>query len=160
MATWRLLLLTTALALAPAGAFAQADGSGDDVAQVSTDASGASLDCRGMGLKIMAAEVSGARFVCQVSGAPAGDSSFSVQAVSTADQTHTLVPLCSGSLADGAGACSGAFIDRLASGLAQISLAVTLQPSGAALGPVVIGPPTPAPGSASERMQFYPLPEP
>ena len=127
MATWRLLLLTTALAFVPAGAFAQADGSGEGVAQVATDASGASLDCRGLGLKIMAAEVSGARFVCQVSGAPAGDSSFSVQAVSTADQTHTLVPLCSGSLADGAGACSGAFIDRLASGLAQISLAVTLR---------------------------------
>jgi hypothetical protein len=107
----------------------------------------------------MAAEVSGARFVCQINGAPAGDSSFSVQAVSTSDQNHSLVPLCSGTLASGAGACSGAFIDRAASGLAQVSLAVTLQPSGAALGPVVIGPSTPAP-AASEPMQFDPLPEP
>ncbi len=160
MATWRLLLLASALALAPAAVFAQADDTPEGRAQVASEAPGASLDCRSSGLRIMAAEVSGARFVCAISGAPATDSSFAVQAVSTADQTHTLVPLCSGNLASGAGTCSGAVIDRAASGLAQITLAVTLQPSGAALGPVVVEPPTPAPGTASEPMQFYPLPEP
>src|SRR5216683_1396412 len=109
MSTWRLLLLSTALALAPAAANAQADDGADGVAQVASEAPGASLDCRGTALRIMAAEVSGARFVCQINGAPAGDSSFAVQAISTADQTHTAVPVCSGTLASGAGACSGAF---------------------------------------------------
>jgi hypothetical protein len=158
MATLR-LLLAAALALAPAAVLAQADGSGDGVAQVASEAPGASLDCRSSGLRIMTAEVSGARFMCAISGAPASDSSFAVQAVSMDDQTHTVVPLCTGNLASGAGTCSGAYIDRAASGLGQVSLAVTLQPSGAALGPVVIGPATPA-SAASEPIQFYPLPEP
>jgi hypothetical protein len=160
MSTWRLLLLASALALTPAAAVhAQADDGGEANALTASDAAGATLVCRGVGLRIMAAEVSGARFVCEISGAPEGDSSFSVHAINVADQAQTTVPLCSGSLASGAGACSGAFIDRAASGLGQVSLSVTLQPSGAALGPVVIGPATPVP-AASEPMQFYPLPEP
>src|SRR5882762_5605478 len=144
MATWR-LLLAAALALLPAGVYAQTDDAADVVAQMVSEVTGASVECRGVGLRIMAAEVSGARFVCQINGAPASDSSFAVEAVSTADQSRTIVPLCSGNLASGSGACTGAFIDRAASGLAQVSLAVTLQPSGAALGPVVIGSSTPAP---------------
>jgi hypothetical protein len=155
---WRFLLWLTALAITPAAGYAQADDDGDPRTQVASEAAEATLDCRGVGLRIMAAEVSGTRFVCQISGAPSGDSGFSVQAVSTVDPTHTLVPLCSGSLASGAGACSGAFIDRAASGLTQVTLAATLQPSGAALGPVVIGPSTPTP--PAEPMQFYPFPEP
>jgi len=159
MAEWQLMLLATLLAIAPAAsASAQADDGGEANALTASEAAAPSVACRAVGLKIMAAEVSGARFVCEISGAPAGDSSFSVQATNAADETQATVPLCSGSLASGAGACSGAFIDRAASGLAQVSLAVTLQPSGAALGPVVIGPPTPAP-AASEPTQFYPLPE-
>ncbi len=159
MATWRLFLLASALVLAPAAANAQADDNPEGVAHVASEAPGASLDCHSSGLRIMAAEVSGARFVCAISGAAATDSSFSVQAVSPADQTHTMVPLCSGNLASGAGTCSGAFIDRATGSLAQVTLVVTLQPSGAALGPAVIGPASPAP-AASEPMQFYPLPEP
>ena len=159
MAKWRLLLLATVMAIVPTGVYAQADDGGEANALTASEAAAPGVACRAVGLRIMAAEVSGARFVCEISGAPASDSSFSVQATNAADQTQATVPLCSGSLVSGAGACSGAFIDRAASGLAQVSLAVTLQPSGAALGPVVIGPQTPAP-AASEPTQFYPLPEP
>jgi hypothetical protein len=143
----------------PAAGYAQADDGGDASAQTMSEAPGATLDCRAVGLRIMAAEVSGAHFVCQVSGAPAGDSRFTVNATSATDQAHTVVPLCSGNLASGAGICIGAFIDRAASGLTQMSLAVTLQPSGTALGPVVVGPSPPAP-AAFEPMQFDPLPDP
>jgi hypothetical protein len=157
MAMWQPVALAIALTVLPVAAYAQADDNSEADTFPATEA-GPSLDCRGTGLKIGAAEVSGARFVCQVSGAPWSDSSFSVQAMSIADQTQTAVPICTGPLAGGAGTCIGAFIDRAASGLPQVTLAGTLQPSGAALGPVVIGPPTPAPGTASEPMQFYPLP--
>src|SRR6266851_6953077 len=112
MSMWQFVALTIALTFLPAAAFAQADDGAEAGAFTASEAVGPTLDCRGTGLKIMAAEVSGARFVCEISGAPATDSSFAVHAVSTADQTHTLVPLCSGTLASGAGACSGAFIDR------------------------------------------------
>src|SRR5712691_2514740 len=105
MATLR-LLLAAALALTPAARpYAQADDDGDAVTQMVSEVTSASVECRGVGLRIMAAEVSGARFVCQINGAPASDSSFAVEAVSTADQTHTMVPLCSGNLASGSGAC-------------------------------------------------------
>ncbi|SRR5216684_5533567 len=158
MAKWRLMLLATMLAVAPTGIFAQADEGGEANSLTASEAAAATLDCRGVGLRIMAAEVSGARFVCQISGAPSGDASFTEQALSTADQIQIRTPLCTGTLAGGAGTCSGSFIDRNSTALGQVSLAVTLQPSGAALGPVVIGPSTPAP-AASEPMQFYPLPE-
>src|SRR5712692_3342857 len=102
MAKWRLMLLATMLAVAPTGIFAQADEGGEANSLTASEAAAATLDCRGVGLRIMAAEVSGARFVCQISGAPSGDASFSVQATNAADQTHTRVPLCSGSLASGA----------------------------------------------------------
>jgi hypothetical protein len=157
MAIWRWVLVI-AVALVPAAAYGQADDNPEADALTVSEAPGAALECRGTGLKIGAAEVSGARFVCQVSGAPSSDSSFSVQALGIADQTNTAVPICTGPLAGGAGTCTGAFIDRAASGLPQVTVAGTLQPSGAALGPVVIGPPAPAPGTGSEPMQFYPLP--
>jgi hypothetical protein len=107
----------------------------------------------------MAAEVSGARFVCRIAGAPAGESSFTVQVTNATDQPKPLVPLCSGSLAVGAGICSGSFIDREASGLGQVTLAATLQPSGAAVGPLVLGRST-QPETPVAPMQFFPLPEP
>jgi len=156
MAQWHLMVLALLLAATPAAGYAQADSGGEVGSQTASEAPGPTLDCTAVGLRIMTAEVSGARFTCQVAGAPAGDSSFTVRAASAGDQPMLL---CSGNLAAGVGACSGSFIDRAASGLGQVSLAVTLQPSGTALGPLVIGPSTPVP-AASEPMQFYPLPEP
>jgi hypothetical protein len=87
----------------------------------------------------------------------AGDSSFSVQVTNLAAETQLAIPLCTGSLADGAGACIGSYINRNGGGLGQLSLEVTLQPSGARLGPLMLErSPQPAP---AEPMQFYPISE-
>ncbi|HKB49571.1 MAG TPA: hypothetical protein VKC57_17815, partial [Ktedonobacterales bacterium] len=86
-----------------AAARTQADDSSEANAWVTSEAAGTTVDCRGVGLRIMAAEMSGARFVCAIAGAPAGDSSFTVQALGTADQNQIRVPLCTGSLAAGSG---------------------------------------------------------
>jgi hypothetical protein len=145
------------LALAPAAGhaqtsvyeeavYAQADPGTDPTSLAATDGPGPTLDCSGIALRLMAAEVGGARFVCKIDGAPAGDSSFTVQAMSTGDDSRALVPLCTGSLVGGVGACVGSFIDRNSSPLVGVSFSATLQPSGSALGPAVSGrPSTPAP---------------
>src|SRR5467141_1711673 len=102
MAIWRWVLVI-AVALVPTAAYGQGDDNPEVDALTVSEAPGAALECRGTGLKIGAAEVSGARFVCQVSGAPSSDSSFSVQALSTTDKTQAPVPLCSGNLTTNAG---------------------------------------------------------
>jgi hypothetical protein len=144
-----------ALALGCSLALAQAD-DGSQVA-VEAEAAGPTLDCTTIGLKIMTAEVSGARFDCHVNGASTADTTFTVQVTNLAADTQLSVPLCTGSLASGAGGCSGSFINRDGNGLGQLSLAVTLQPSGSGIGPLVLersSPPAPA-----EPMQFYPISE-
>ena len=83
MAIWQPVALAIALTVLPVAAYAQADDNSEADTFPASEAR-PSLDCRGTGLKIGAAEVSGARFVCQVSGAPSSDSSFSVQAMSIA----------------------------------------------------------------------------
>ena len=131
----------------PAAASAQSDGSdGSDVAVAEAVAT---LDCNLVGLHIKIDDVNGARLVCRVSGASAGDTSFSVSAVRPSGEAEQ--PLCTDGLNAGAGICRGGAVD-LAS---PLSLKATLQPSGVTLGPVMIGPAPAQP--AIEPMQFFPI---
>jgi hypothetical protein len=152
MALWRFMLTTlaaAALVLAYSSVYAQAD--------ENTQVAGPTLDCSVVALRIMTAEVGGARFACRIVGAPAADSTFSVQVTNAAAETQLAVPLCTGSLAGGAGVCSGSYINRDGGGLGQLTLAATLQPSGSGLGPLVLeGSPPPAP---VEPLQIYPISE-
>src|SRR5437868_1814813 len=82
------------------------------------------LDCSGMGLKIMAAEVSGARFVCHISGAQPGDTTFAVRAERPAldGDTPPIVvdQFCTGTLSGGIGTCTAGFVDRASGGLGPV----------------------------------------
>ena len=151
--------------LLPAGASAQSDGS--DVIVTSNDAAGGTvssndavavtagptLACSMVGLRIMAAEVSGARVACHISGVATGDSTFTVSAVRPAGTEPTAI--CVANLSGGSGACTGGFVDRSASGLGHLDLAAKLQPCGSTIGPVSIGPASAQP--STEPMQFFPL---
>jgi hypothetical protein len=98
---------------------------------------------RPMPYKLMGA--SAATFTCWVAGAPADDTSFSIQALRIVDQagsTRPLATLCDqGALSAGAGACAGSLTDPSGAPLiGGLLISATLQPSGAQLGPVHVSP--------------------
>ena len=169
--------------LLPGAVYAQADPGEDQGVPPTVDVAapaepsdgpvGRTLQCSVLGLRIMAPEVGGARFVCLVDGASPGDATFTVRATpATADSqiASRLRPAtCVGSLVDGAGTCSGIFLDRATSVLNPLSLAATLQPSGATVGPVSLAAETTPPAvrigpfvptAPTAPMSTFPLPEP
>src|ERR671922_129062 len=97
MPAWRLaLILTAVVGLAPSAARAQSNDS--DTTVVATDLSTSpNLDCSLTGLRIMAAEVSGARVECRLSGTSGSDSKFTVSAVLPSAPSAT-VPICAADL--------------------------------------------------------------
>jgi hypothetical protein len=86
-----------------------------------------------------------ATFTCWVNGAPAGDTSFTLQALRIAEDgstTEPIGPVCGqGTLVDGRGVCTGTLTDPsgglLIGGLLIVG---TLQPSGTPLGPIPVSP--------------------
>ena len=121
------------------------------------DNGGPTLDCRVTGLRIGAAEVSGARFVCRLSGVLTGDTSFTVRstpASADVENAGLAEPVCAGNLSGGAGGCVGSLVDRANSFIGPLRVDATLEPSGATLGPISLGAAAPAPAAP---MQFFPL---
>src|SRR4030081_2970045 len=88
------------LGLLPAGVSAQSDPTAGDVTLGDAAvAAGPTLDCNAVALRLMAAEVSGARVACHVSGVATGDSTFTVSAVRPAGMDAR--PICVANLSDG-----------------------------------------------------------
>jgi len=142
------------LGLAPLGVNAQSDPTADDLAiGDAAAASGPTLECSLVGMRLMAAEVSGARVTCHISGVASGDSTVTVSAVR--ESPADLRPICVANLSGGSAACVGSFVDRSASGLGQLNLVAKLQPGGSTIGPVSVGPASAQP--STEPMQFFPL---
>jgi hypothetical protein len=125
----RCLLLAVGLLLAlPATAFADEDVSGPQFA------------CVPRALRVMAAEVSGLRLQCEVTGAPSGDQDFTIELDQQAsDVAEVGSPalgqrtVCSGSLSDGGGACLGAVLNRASPAFGEMRLSATFLPSGTRL---------------------------
>ena len=130
--------LVCALILSPVSALADADDSA---------AAGPTLNCNLVSLHILTDDLNATRLVCRVSGAPTGDSNFTV---STAGAPR---PMCDDGLAGGEGSCLGRLVDPTM----PLSLTATLQPSGLTIGPISVGGPTPAAPSQAPPMQFFPL---
>lgn len=87
-----------------------------------------SLDCTVRSLPIGAAEYAGLRVQCGLTGAPLGDSQFSLVA-NLGDLPARTV--CSGNLTGGAGSCMGIVLEPDTSDLSMLDLVATLAPSGA-----------------------------
>jgi hypothetical protein len=86
----------------------------------------------------------GAAYTCWVAGAPAGDTSFSVDAARMADTDggmRSIGQVCEQSpLSAGGGTCQGMVTDTTGPLLGGVFLTATFQPSGTQIGPVNISP--------------------
>lgn len=108
-------------------------------------ATGPQLACGVQPTRFSGGGSSSAVFTCWVAGAPASDTTFSVQAmriVDEAENTRPLGPICDqGTLTDGSGVCSGTITDPSGAPLVGgVLIGATLQPSGTEVGPVPISP--------------------
>jgi hypothetical protein len=148
-AGWRGFLIAGLLSLGSAGA-AQAE----DAPR---------LDCGVRALPIGAPEVNGIRVQCQLSGAPVGDTHFSVQAAPGPDDgAGAAAPrlVCDADLSGGGGVCTGTLIDRDGASPAFGNLLASSSPSGVQVplsNPPAATPPPPSGDGAP--VEYHPLPD-
>jgi hypothetical protein len=147
------VLLALALALPPA---------------VSADDSEAApqFTCAYRALRVMAAEMSGLRVECSISGAPAAEQQFTVELSQVpADVAEFAVPalgqrnVCSGPLSGGAGSCSGTVFNTASPAFGYAHVSALLLPSGQQLGDTSLAAPTGV-GTGQPTLTFEPLPAP
>ena len=125
---------------------------------------GPQLTCVTQAMRIMAAEVSGMRLKCSVTGA-ATEQTFSVvlqqDAADVAEAGAAplaLETVCSGTLSNGVGVCTGAVLNEASPGFGFAHLTATLQPSGTQLvDSALSGPPSAAP-VVEPKLHYEPLP--
>jgi hypothetical protein len=145
------VLLALALALPPA---ASAD-DGEAAPQ---------FTCAYRALRIMAAEMSGLRVECSVSGAPAAEQQFTVElSQAPADVAEFGAPaleprsVCSGTLNGGAGSCTGTVFNPASPAFGYARVSALLLPSGQQLGDTSLAAPTSV-GTGQPTLTFEPLP--
>jgi hypothetical protein len=130
------------------------------------DEVGPHLVCVPRALRIMAAEVSGLRLQCAVTGAPSGDQNFLIElAQQPADVAEAGAPalgqrtVCSGSLTGGAGACIGAVFNAASPALGETQLSALFLPSGTRLEDTSAPAAPRASAGDGLPVNFEPLPE-
>ncbi len=127
---------------------------------------GPQLACVPRALRIMAAEVSGLRLQCAVSGAPSSDQNFLIeldqQPADVAEAGARALgqrTVCTGNLSSGAGACIGAVFNTASPAFGELHLSATLLPSGMRLGDASAPAVPQASAGDGSPVTFEPLPE-
>ena len=95
------------------------------------------FSCAYRALRVMAAEMSGLRMECSISGAPAGEQQFAIELRQAHDDVAeagapALEPrsVCGGTLSGGAGSCSGTVFNPASPAFGYAHVSAMLLPSG------------------------------
>jgi len=124
------------------------------------------FSCAYRALPVMAAEMSGLRMACSVSGASPGEQQFTIELrQAPSDVAEAGAPaleprsVCSGALSGGAGTCTGTVFNTASPAFGFARVSALLEPSGQQLEDTSLAAPTGV-DTGQPTLTFVPLPAP